>query len=59
MPALERAGWSLSHVRGSHHYFRRPGVARPICIPVHANRTLPAGTQRAIMRQAGLRDADL
>jgi predicted RNA binding protein YcfA (HicA-like mRNA interferase family) len=57
--ALERAGWVLTHTRGSHHYYRRAGVGRPVCVPVHGNHVLRTGTQRAIMRQAGLTDADL
>jgi predicted RNA binding protein YcfA (HicA-like mRNA interferase family) len=58
-PALERQGWSLARIRGSHHIYDRPGVPRPIAVPVHGNRTLKAGTQKSIMREAGLTDADL
>lgn len=52
--ALRRAGFNLSHVRGSHHYLRKPGVNVLVIVPVHANRDLPTGTLRAIARQAGL-----
>ena len=31
---LERAGWTLVRVSGSHHIFSRPGHT-PISIPVH------------------------
>jgi predicted RNA binding protein YcfA (HicA-like mRNA interferase family) len=31
---LERAGYRLVRVRGSHHYFTKPG-ATPLSIPVH------------------------
>ncbi len=57
--ALERAGWTLRRVRGSHHIYHRPGAPRPIPVPVHGNRTLRANTQRVIMREAGLSDTDL
>lgn len=52
--ALQRAGYRLSHVRGSHHYLRAPGADALVVVPVHGNRDLPTGTLRAIIRQAGL-----
>ena len=57
---LERAGWVLVRVTGSHHHYThpdRPGTL--ITVPVHAGRTLPIGTQHAIMRDAGLSAEDL
>ena len=57
--ALERAGWTLARTTGSHFIYRRPGSRRPIPVPKHGNRTLAAGTQRTIMRESGLTDADL
>jgi predicted RNA binding protein YcfA (HicA-like mRNA interferase family) len=56
---LQRAGFELHHVRGSHHYLRHPG--RPgvlVTAPFH-NRDLKRGTLRAILRQAGLTADDL
>lgn len=52
--ALRKAGFDLSHVRGSHHFLRKPGANVLVVVPVHANRDLPTGTLRAIARQAGL-----
>ncbi len=52
--ALQQGGFELSHIRGSHHYLRRPGVARLVVVPVHGNRDLPIGTLRSILRQADL-----
>ena len=52
--ALHRAGFELSHVRGSHHYLRRPGEGPIVPVPIHGNKTLPAGTMAAILRLAGL-----
>ena len=57
--ALERAGFFVHHIRGSHHYLRhpdRPGLL--ITVPVHT-RDLKRGTLRAILRQAGLTSDDL
>ena len=52
--AIQRGGFQLSHVRGSHHYLRRPDGTGLIVVPVHGNRDLPIGTLNAIQRQAGL-----
>jgi predicted RNA binding protein YcfA (HicA-like mRNA interferase family) len=57
--ALERAGWVLERIHGSHYIYNRPGAPRPIPVLVHGNKTLKSGTQRSIMREAGLTDADL
>ncbi len=52
--ALERAGFVLVHIRGSHRYLRPPGAGQLVCVPIHGGRDLPLGTLRAILRQAGL-----
>lgn len=56
---LEAKGWTLLRVRGSHHYYGRAEMPDPVNVPVHGNRQLKQGTQRSIMRTAGLTDADL
>jgi predicted RNA binding protein YcfA (HicA-like mRNA interferase family) len=56
---LERQGWTLARIKGSHRIYDRPGAARPIPVPVHGSKSLKAGTQRSIMRAAGLTDGDL
>jgi predicted RNA binding protein YcfA (HicA-like mRNA interferase family) len=52
--ALERAGFSVHRIKGSHHHLRHPDrpQARPV-VPMHRG-DLPPGTLRAIIRQAGL-----
>jgi predicted RNA binding protein YcfA (HicA-like mRNA interferase family) len=57
--ALERAGWVLRRIQGSHYIYHRRGARRPIPVPVHGSQTLRAATQKSIMRGAGLTDADL
>ena len=57
--ALERKGWRLVRVKGSHHHFLAPDLSRIVPVPVHGNKTLKPGTQHGIMRAAGLTDADL
>jgi predicted RNA binding protein YcfA (HicA-like mRNA interferase family) len=55
---LERNGWKRARTRGSHRRYEKVGC-QPITVPVHANKTLPTGLQRTIMKEAGLTDSDL
>ncbi len=56
---LKRKGWTLSRVSGSHHIFTRPGNNLRITVPVHGNRDLKSGLQRAIMKQSGISEDEL
>ena len=56
---LEGRGWGLVRVTGSHHVYYDPASGRQTSVPVHANADLKPGTQRSIMRDAGLKDGDL
>lgn len=48
--ALERAGWYVHRVRGSHHILKAPD-GRRTSVPVHGNTTLPIGTVEGIIDQ--------
>jgi len=50
---LEADGWVLDHVSRSHHIFRHPTKRGAVVVP-HPRKTLKRGTQRAILKQAGL-----
>jgi predicted RNA binding protein YcfA (HicA-like mRNA interferase family) len=53
--ALQKAGFELRHVRGSHHVLTHPGPPRRmLSVPVQGNRTIPVGTLAAILEEAGL-----
>lgn len=52
--ALQRGGFELLRIRGSHHYLREPGVSGLVVVPVHGSRVIPLGTLRSIVRQSGL-----
>jgi predicted RNA binding protein YcfA (HicA-like mRNA interferase family) len=56
---LEQHGWTLARINGSHYIDRDYGTGRRAVVPVHANQDLKPGTQRSIMPDAGLTDADL
>lgn len=52
--ALERNGWSLLRVSGSHHIYGKSGKAVRISVPVHGNQPLKTGLQRHLMKAADL-----
>lgn len=53
--ALERAGFVVARVSGSHYVLVHPDDARRrTVVPFHASRDLPKGTLRSIVTQAGL-----
>jgi predicted RNA binding protein YcfA (HicA-like mRNA interferase family) len=56
---VERRGWLLKRVTGSHHIYAKEGVSIILSIPVHSNRDLPIGTLRSLMKDAGLIEEDL
>lgn len=49
---LEREGWVLQRVRGSHNVFRDPRTGIIIVLP-HPKKDLGIGLVRAIYKQAG------
>lgn len=52
--AIERAGWVLKRVRGSHHHYTHPAKPGIVTVP-HPKRDIPIGTLRSIERQAGIK----
>jgi predicted RNA binding protein YcfA (HicA-like mRNA interferase family) len=56
---LDAKGWIFVRTRGSHYAYQSPDGSKTITVPVHGNRDLKPGTQRAIMRDAGITDDDL
>ena len=53
---VERHGWTLLRVRGSHHIDGKPGEIVRLSIPIHGNRPLKVGLLRHLLEQAGLSD---
>lgn len=50
---LEKAGWVLRRVAGSHHIFRHPSRPAHITVP-HPKKDLGKGLVHKIRKQAGL-----
>jgi predicted RNA binding protein YcfA (HicA-like mRNA interferase family) len=56
---LERRGWTLLRIQGSHHIYGRPGSTVRLSVPIHANKPLKAGLLRHLLKMAGLEESDL
>ena len=56
---LERHGWSLLRVQGSHHIYGRAGSDVRLSVPVHGNQALKTGLLRHLLKMAGLTEADI
>lgn len=57
--AVERNGWNLLRVHGSHHVYGKPGSAVRLSIPVHEGRDLKVGLLRHLLKLAELTEDDL
>jgi predicted RNA binding protein YcfA (HicA-like mRNA interferase family) len=51
---LERDGWTLQRVKGSHHHFRHPTKPGTVTVP-HPNSDVAIGTLKSIERTSGLK----
>lgn len=56
---LERKGWILKRVNGSHFIYAHPDKTEIISVPVHKNDDLKKGLQRKLMEVAGIKDFEL
>jgi len=57
--AVERKGWVLLRVHGSHHIYGKEGSVVRLSVPVHGDRPLKAGLLHHLMKTAGISEEDL
>ncbi len=50
---LEKRGFVLDRIKGSHHIYLHPDTKQRAIVPVH-RRDLPQGTLLSILKQAGI-----
>jgi len=55
---LERKGFVLIRVHGSHHYYVHHGTGKITVVPMH-KKDLAKGTLHAIIKQAGIDKEDI
>ena len=56
---LERHGWSLLRVHGSHHIYGKAGTIVRLSVPIHGKKPLKTGLLRHLLKTAGLEETDL
>lgn len=56
---LEKKGWTLNRINGSHFIFSHPDKIEVISVPVHKNEDLKKGLQKKLMTIAGISDNEL
>jgi predicted RNA binding protein YcfA (HicA-like mRNA interferase family) len=56
---VERGGWTLLRIHGSHHIYGKPGSVVRLSIPIHGNRPLKIGLLRHLIKLAELTDDEL
>ncbi|MBF8277602.1 MAG: YcfA family protein [Candidatus Brocadiaceae bacterium] len=56
---LEKKGWQLKTIRGSHRVYMKTGRKERISVPVHGNKDLKVGLLRAIMKIAEIEENEL
>jgi predicted RNA binding protein YcfA (HicA-like mRNA interferase family) len=56
---LEKHGWQLLRINGSHHIYGKQGKIERISIPIHGNKPLKTGLLRHLLKVAGLKESDV
>ena len=57
--AIQRRGWQLSRIKGSHHIFMKDGRRERIVIPIHGSQPLKIGLLHALMKIADLNEDEI
>jgi predicted RNA binding protein YcfA (HicA-like mRNA interferase family) len=57
--AVQRKGWTLARIKGSHHIFVMAGRRERIVIPIHGNQPLKIGLLKSLMKIADLNEPDI
>ena len=56
---LERRGWKLLRINGSHHIYGKQGSIVRISVPVHGNQPLKTGLLKHLMKLAEISESEL
>jgi predicted RNA binding protein YcfA (HicA-like mRNA interferase family) len=51
---LEKNGWQLLRIQGSHHIYGKPNNIVRLSVPIHGNKPLKSGLQRHLLKLAGI-----
>ncbi|MDZ4809624.1 MAG: type II toxin-antitoxin system HicA family toxin [Bacteroidota bacterium] len=56
---MEKKGWKLARINGSHYIYIKDGTIFRISVPVHQNKDLKVGLLKSLMKIAEISDAEL
>lgn len=56
---LERHGWELLRIQGSHHIYGKEGSTVKLSVPVHGSTPLKRGLQAHLLKSAGITEQDI
>lgn len=56
---LEKKGWQLARIHGSHHIYIKKETVYRISVPVHKNDPLKIGLLKSLMKLASTSDDEL
>ena len=56
---LERRGWQLLRINGSHHIYGKAGSVVRLSVPIHGDQPLKIGLLRHLLKMADLSEDDL
>jgi predicted RNA binding protein YcfA (HicA-like mRNA interferase family) len=56
---LERKGWELKRVKGSHHVYMKEGNPARISVPIHGKKPLKVGLVKHFLKIADIEEYEL
>jgi len=56
---IERRGWQLLRISGSHHIYGKSGSIVRLSVPIHGNRPLKTGLLRHLAKLADIPEEEL
>lgn len=56
---IERKGWTLLRIHGSHHIYGKSGSIVRLSVPIHGNKPLKIGLLKHLLKMAGLEESEL
>ena len=56
---VERRGWTLLRINGSHHIYGKAASTVRLSIPIHGNQALKRGLLRHLAKLADISDEDI
>ncbi|WP_228127167.1 type II toxin-antitoxin system HicA family toxin [Psychrobacter lutiphocae] len=52
---VEKKGWVLDRIKGSHYHFKHPKIGGLLTIPFHSSKEVSPGVLRSISKLVGVR----